>query len=107
MARSGKGTNPFQVPRSGKIVAFTVSLGKPDAMQVRSFNSTYGGPPQVRISVLRRGDKRKTRLNHRLLRQSPWLLADRGCAPALSSSWRYRSESRAMSWANQLPIQSR
>jgi hypothetical protein len=76
MGRSGKGTNPFQVPRDGKIVAFTVSLGKPDANQAKFFTDLYGGPPQVRISVVRRGDKRKTRLNHRLLRQSPLFRVD-------------------------------
>jgi hypothetical protein len=76
MGRSGKGTNPFQIPRDGKIVAFTVSLGKPDANQVKFFTDLYGGPPQVRISVVRRGLKRKTRLNHRLLRQSPLFRVD-------------------------------
>jgi hypothetical protein len=70
MGRLGKGTNPFQVPRAGKIVAFTVSLGKPDANQVTYFTGLYGGPPQVRLSIVRRGKTRKTRLNHRLLRQS-------------------------------------
>ena len=77
MGRSGKGANPFQVPRDGKLVAFTVTLGKPDANQVNFFTDLYGGPPQVRISVLRRGDKRRTRLNHRLMRQSPTFRVNR------------------------------
>jgi hypothetical protein len=76
MGRSGKGSNPFRIPRDGKILAFTVGLGKPDANQVKFFTDLYGGPPQVRISVLRKGDKRKTRLNHRLLRQSDLFRVD-------------------------------
>jgi hypothetical protein len=76
MGRSGKGANPFGIGRAGKLVAFTVTLGKPDAKQVKFFTGLYGGPPQVRISVLRKGDTRKTRLNHRLLRQSPLFRVD-------------------------------
>jgi hypothetical protein len=68
--RAGAGVNPFVVPRSGKIVAFTVTLGRPDARQQQFFNDLYGGPPQVRLSILRRGRTRSTRLNHRLLAQS-------------------------------------
>jgi hypothetical protein len=72
MGRSGKARDPFKVPRDGKILAFTVTLGKPDASQVKFFTDLYGGPPQVRISVVRRytGKSRKHRLDHRLLRQS-------------------------------------
>jgi hypothetical protein len=70
MGRSGKGSSPFLIPRDGKIVAFTVSLGKPDANQVKFFQDLYGGPPSVRLSILRAGKTRKTRLTHRLLRQS-------------------------------------
>ena len=86
MGRSGKGTNPFQVPRAGKIVAFTISLGKPDANQVKFFTDLYGGPPQVRLSVVRRGDKRRTRLHHRLLRQSDLFRVDRyfGSSPTFA-----------------------
>ena len=40
--------------------------GRPDRLLQRRF----GTPAEVRLSVLRRGDKRKTRLNHRLLNQS-------------------------------------
>jgi hypothetical protein len=76
MGRSGKGANPFQIPRAGKLVAFTVTLGKPDANQVKFFTDLYGGPPQVRISVVRVGKTRKTRLTHRLLRQSPLFRVD-------------------------------
>jgi hypothetical protein len=76
MGRSGKGSDPFKVSRDGKIVAFTVSLGKPDANQVKFFTDLYGGPPQVRLSVLRRGKTRKTRLTHRLLSQTDLFRVD-------------------------------
>ena len=74
--RSGKGSDPMRIPSDGKLVAFTVKLGKPDANQTKFFTDLYGGPPELRISVLRRGDKRKTRLDHRLLRQSPLFRVD-------------------------------
>ena len=70
MGNSGKGSNPFQVPRDGKVVAFTISLGDPDANQIKFFQDLYGGPASVRLSILRKGKTRKTRLTHRLLRQS-------------------------------------
>jgi hypothetical protein len=69
-ARGGAGRNPFVAPRAGKIVAFTVTLGQPDGRQQQFFNDLYGGPPEVRLSILRKGRTRRTRLNHRLLAQS-------------------------------------
>src|SRR3954452_8003060 len=44
--RSGGVTNPFRIPRSGKIVAFTVTLAKVTARQVNFFNGLYGNPPR-------------------------------------------------------------
>jgi hypothetical protein len=76
MGNSGKGSNPMVVPRRGKIVAFTVSLGMPNAEQLKFFEDLYGSPPSVRLSILRKGKKRKTRLTHRLLRQSPVVRVD-------------------------------
>src|SRR3954468_20609511 len=68
--RSGSVTNPFRIPRSGKIVAFTITLAKVSSTQVTFFNGLYGSPPSVRLAILRKGKKRKTRLQHRLIRQS-------------------------------------
>jgi hypothetical protein len=68
--RSGNLKNPFIVGRDGYLVGFTVVLPKLADNQIDSFNARFGGAPEVRLAVLRRGDKRKTRLNHRLLRQS-------------------------------------
>lgn len=69
--RGGTVAKPFVIPRKGKIIAFTVRLGKPDANQVKFFNDLYGNDPQVQLSILRRGDKRGKTLDHRLLAQSP------------------------------------
>ena len=69
--RAGALRNPFLIRGAGHIVAFTVTLGKPDARQVNYFTNDLGfGEPQVRLSILRKGKRRKTRLNHRLVRQS-------------------------------------
>lgn len=93
-ARSGKLRDPFVVPRDGKIVAFTITLGKPDERQVRFFTDLYGGPPQVRLSVLRKGRRSRTRLHHRLRAQSELVRVDRyfGSSPtfALNRSLRVR-----------------
>lgn len=69
--RGGDSKKPFVIPRAGKIIAFTVRLGNPDANQQKFFNDLYGGPPKVQLSILRRGDKRKTKYDHRLIAQSP------------------------------------
>jgi hypothetical protein len=84
--RAGAGSNPFVVPTAGKIVAFTVTLGRPDARQQRFFNNLYGGPPKVRLSILRRGKRRSTRLNHRLMDQSRAFRVDRylGSSPTFA-----------------------
>ena len=67
--RAGAVRSPFVIPRAGKIVAFTIRLGQPDANQRQFFQDLYGGPPQVRLSILRQGKGRK-RLEHRLLAQT-------------------------------------
>jgi hypothetical protein len=66
---AGGPKNPYYIRRDGHIVAFTVKLGDPTAEQVDFFDD-YGSPSQARLSVLRRGDTRRTRLNYRLLAQS-------------------------------------
>lgn len=59
--------SPFKVDRAGRITAFTLTLGEPTAAQRRFFTATFGGPPQARLAILRRGTRRK----HRLVAQSP------------------------------------
>jgi hypothetical protein len=63
---TGERRNPYRVRRRGRIVAFTIRLGKPREDQVRFFTDLFGGAPQARISVLRPGTRRR----HRLIGQS-------------------------------------
>jgi hypothetical protein len=67
---AGGPKNPYYIRRDGYIVAFTLELSEPTAEQIDFFNDNFGSPAQVRLSVLRRGDTRKTRLNYRLLNQT-------------------------------------
>ena len=67
---SGGPKNPFYIRRDGHLVAFTLQLAKPTAEEVKFFTDNYGSPSTARISVLRRGTTRKTRLDHRLINQS-------------------------------------
>lgn len=57
----------FTVPEDGKIVAWTIALGKPTTEQISYFNENLGGPPAARLTILRQG---KT-LYSRVVSQSP------------------------------------
>jgi hypothetical protein len=67
---AGGPKNPYYIRRNGYIVAFTVELAAPTAEQIDFFNDNFGSPAEVGLAVLRRGDKRRTRLNYRLVNQS-------------------------------------
>jgi hypothetical protein len=67
---AGGPKNPYYIRRSGYVVAFTVTLAAPTPEQVAFFNDNFGSPAEVGLSVLRKSDKRKTRLNYRLVNQS-------------------------------------
>ena len=69
--------NPYYIRRDGHLIAFTVQLSKPTAEEVKYFEDNWGTPSTARISVLRRGATRKTRLDHRLIRQSGTFELDR------------------------------
>jgi hypothetical protein len=69
-ARSGTLTSPMVVPRDGRIVAWTISLGKPTAKQIAFFDSTEGGPASAGITIIRPGKK----LFYRVQDQSPLVL---------------------------------
>jgi hypothetical protein len=70
--RAGAVKNPFVVPRAGKIIAFTVRLGEPTVEQTRFFEDELNfGQPKVQLSILRKGKRKKTKNDHRLLAQSP------------------------------------
>jgi hypothetical protein len=66
----GKTTTPYYVRRSGKIIAFTVKLGKLAQVQIDAFDSRIGSPAAVRLTVVRRGKKKSRRNDHRVLAQS-------------------------------------
>jgi hypothetical protein len=61
--------NPLMVPRTGTIVAWTVTLGKPNNTQINFFNANEGGAPEAGIAILR--PQPKPNLTYKLLAQSP------------------------------------
>jgi hypothetical protein len=65
--RTAAHSDPMKVTEAGKIVAFTIKLGKPDADQMTFFQRLFGQRSQARISVLRRGAHKTARL----IAQSP------------------------------------
>lgn len=67
----GQARNFLSVPHEGSIVAWTVTLGKPNATQIKFFNSNEGGTASAAIAVLRQ--QRKPNLTYKLIAQSPVL----------------------------------
>jgi hypothetical protein len=62
--QQGARKNPYRLRSYGKVVAFTVKLGKPNASQIQFFNKLFGGPPQMMLTVLKpyvakKGEKRQ------------------------------------------------
>jgi hypothetical protein len=57
--QTGAAKNPLQITKPGKIVAFTIALGKPNAEQTQFFNNLFGAEPQVRMSILRLGHRKR------------------------------------------------
>jgi hypothetical protein len=56
----------YIVPRNGRIVAWTISLGNPDERQIEFFEDGYG-EASAQLTILRRGK----RLFHRVVGQAP------------------------------------
>jgi hypothetical protein len=50
---AGDARNLFIAPGSGRVVAFTLNLGKPSTTQIDFFNRQAGGTARARIAVLR------------------------------------------------------
>ncbi len=65
----GTAKNPLSAPRSGSVVAWTITLGKPSASQVKFFNSAEGGPSEAGIAILRA--QKHTKLTYKLIASSP------------------------------------
>jgi hypothetical protein len=61
--------NPMVAPREGTIVAWTITLGKPNATQVKFFNTNEGGTASAAIAILR--PVPKPNLTYKLIAQSP------------------------------------
>lgn len=66
-AKVGTVRAPVSVPRPGKVVAWTIALGKPTAKQIQFFNTNEGGPASAGIAILKPGP----RLSFTLVDQSP------------------------------------
>ncbi len=65
----GATRNLVSVPRDGTIVAWTIILGKPNATQVKFFDTNEGGVSKAAIAILR--PQRKPNLTYKLVAQSP------------------------------------
>ncbi len=57
------------VPKEGTVVAWTVTLGKPNATQVKFFNANEGGTASAAIAIL--APQHKPNLAYKLIAQSP------------------------------------
>jgi len=68
---TGGRRNPFVSPRTGRIVALTLRLGKPTAAQTRFFDEQSGGKAQARVAILRPvRSRRRGQILYRLNAQS-------------------------------------
>src|SRR5215203_3480515 len=56
-AKVGTQRGLMEAPADGKIVAWSITLGKPGARQIRFFEENYGGASQAGISILKTGTK--------------------------------------------------
>jgi hypothetical protein len=61
--------NPLGVPRDGSIVGWTITLGRPNATQVKFFNTNEGGVSEAAIAVLR--PQKSPNLTYKLIAQGP------------------------------------
>src|SRR5271170_5887738 len=65
----GSERNVLSAPRAGTIVAWTITLGNPNASQIKYFNANEGGPAEAGIAIL--APQRKPNLTYKLIAQSP------------------------------------
>ena len=69
LARNGDTTTPMAATRSGRIVAWTVSLGRPTSKQIKWFDSKLGGASKAQVTVLQRSSDRKKKTTYRVIKQ--------------------------------------
>jgi hypothetical protein len=62
-------TTLMSAPRAGTVVAWTITLGRPNATQVKFFNANEGGEAEAGLSVLRA--EKKPNLTYKLIASSP------------------------------------
>jgi len=67
--------SPMTIPHSGALVAWTITLGKPNATQIKFFNANEGGPAEAGVAVLR--PLKKPKLTYKLIAQSPMVKLER------------------------------
>jgi hypothetical protein len=65
----GRANHPLRVPRTGTIVAWTITLGKPNTTQTNFFNANEGGVAEAGIAILR--PQPKPNLSYKLISASP------------------------------------
>lgn len=65
----GSTHNPLSVPREGRIVAWTISLGKPTATQIKYFDQNEGGAAEAEVAVLR--PQSRPALTYKLIAEGP------------------------------------
>ena len=68
--RVGGSYRPLTTKRAGTIVAWTISLGKPNSTQVKFFNANEGGEAEAALAILREVPG-TPHLNYKLIAQSP------------------------------------
>jgi hypothetical protein len=67
----GSERNLLSAPRAGTIVAWTITLGNPNATQIKYFNANEGGPSEAGIAIL--APQTKPNLTYKLVAQSPYV----------------------------------
>lgn len=61
--------NPLSAPRTGTIVAWTITQGKPNAAQIKYLNTNEGGEAEAGIAIL--APQPKPNLTYKLVGQGP------------------------------------
>jgi hypothetical protein len=65
----GSTRNLVTMPHAGTVVAWTITLGKPNATQIKFFNANEGGTASAAIAILR--PQPKPNLTYKLIAESP------------------------------------
>jgi hypothetical protein len=68
-AKVGPRRGLFEVPTTGRIVSWTLTMSKPGPKQIEFFDKALGGKSQAQLTVLRIGKN----VRHRVVAQSPMI----------------------------------